>query len=73
MNARDESKICKKGFIIIRERVTKGDDGKEEFRVECKSKIHPTNWHVFKKEYRSYAEMREDMEVMITDKMSIEG
>lgn len=47
MNANDQEKVCKSGFVIIR-----ADDTNKP-AIKCKKAEHPRNWKILRNDFKS--------------------
>lgn len=47
MNANDQEKICKGGFVIIR------SDDTSKPSIKCKKKDHPRSWKTLRNDFKS--------------------
>lgn len=59
MNARDQEKICKAGFVIIR------SDDTFKPSIKFKNEFHPKSWKKLRKDFKSKKERDECMENLL--------
>lgn len=59
MNANDQEKICKAGFVIIRL------DDTSKPSIKFKNKFHPRSWKKLRKDFKSKKERDECMKNLL--------
>lgn len=66
MNAKDQKKLCKAGYFILR----RGDYPKPH--IKFKSEANPDSWRKYEDYYPSKAERDRDMNLLLKDNKVIE-
>lgn len=59
MNANDQEKICKAGFVIIR------SDDTSKPSIKCKKKDHPRSWKTLSNNFKSKKERDQHMKDLL--------
>lgn len=66
MNAKDQKKLCKAGYFILRR------SDYPQPHIKFKSEANPDSWRKYKDYYLSKAERNRDMNLLLKDNKVIE-